>query len=70
MPLNIQELLRITYNDISEFFGLVSGTWRPSKCLVKEKGVASPKYTAVIKRRSDKWNLEWALSLSLSLSLS
>ena len=70
MPWKIYKLLRMTYNYISEFFGLVSGAWRPSKCLVKEKGVASPNYTAIIKRRSDKWNFEWPAPLSLSLSLS
>ena len=33
---------------------------------LKKKGVISPKYTALIKRRSDKWNLEWpAPALSL-----
>ena len=46
----------------------MSGTWWPSKCLVKQKEVASPKYTSIIKR-SDKWNLEWPTPLSLSLSL-
>ena len=43
----------------------VSHPWRPPKWLVKEKGVASLKYTANIKRRSDKWNLEWPSLLSL-----
>ena len=66
MPLKILHLLEMTYNDISQFWGLVLGAWRPSKCLVKEKGVASPKYTAIIKRRSDKWN-SWPAPLSFSL---
>ena len=59
MLLKLYKLLKMTYNDISEFFSLVSGAWRPSKCLINGNGVASPKYTAFIKRRSDKWNLEW-----------
>ena len=63
--LKIHKLMRMTYNDISEFFGLVPGTWQQSKCLVKEKGVTSPKYTAIIKRRPDKWNLKWPAPLSL-----
>ena len=58
MSLKIHKLLRMTYNNISEFFGLVPGAWWPSKCLVKEKAVKSPKYTAIIKIKSDKWNLE------------
>ena len=38
----------------------------PDDRLVKEKGVASPKYTKIIKGRSNKWNLEWSAPLSLS----
>ena len=63
MLLENHKLLRMTYNDISEFFGLVPGAWGPLKCLLKEKRVASPKYTAIIKR-SDEWNLKWPASLS------
>ena len=37
MPSKIHKLLRMTYNDINEFFGLVPGAWRPSKCLVKKR---------------------------------
>ena len=54
MPLKIQKLLKITYNDISEFFGLV-----PDDSQVKEKAVSYQKYAAIIRRRSDRWNLEW-----------
>ena len=49
----------MTYDDIIELLCLVSSAWQPLKYLVKEKRMASRKYTAIIKRRSDKWNLQW-----------
>ena len=64
IPLKIHKLLRMTYNEICECC-LVLGALRPSKWLVKEKGVASPKYTAITKRRSEEWNLERPAPLSL-----
>ena len=69
MPLKINKLLRMTYNDISHFFGFVPDTWWLSKCLAKEKGAVSPKYTTIIQRKSDKQNLEWSAPLSLGYSV-
>ena len=63
MQLKIHKLLRMTYNGIKWI--LWSRAWWLSKCLVKEKGVTFPKYTTIIKRRSEKWNLEWPALLSL-----
>ena len=60
MPLKIHKLLRMTYNDISEFFGIVELCLAPDdrrNVWLKKKGFAFLKYTAIIKR-SDKWNLE------------
>ena len=62
MSLKTYKLLRMTYYDISEFFGLKPDDRRN---VWLKKGLAYTKYTAIIKRRSDKWNLEWKAPLSL-----
>ena len=42
MLLKICKLLRMTYNDISEFFGLVPGTWWPFEMSGERKGSHTP----------------------------
>ena len=60
----------MTFNDISELFGLMPGAWWSSKCLVKEKGVASPKLLWSSKEDlTNEIQNDHPLSLSLSLSL-